>query len=100
MKYIKFSLSNKNKYNIFKICDLSIATQYISHHTCRSSRFTCGEYHPMKELQIKKKIEGTFTENGHSIVNRLICLHYGIRITTNLLRDKNDAEYTLLSFTN
>lgn len=54
----------------------------------------------MKELQKKKKIEGTFTENGHSIVNRLICLHYGIRITTNLLRDKNDAEYTLLSFTN
>lgn len=55
---------------------------------------------PYERITNKKKIEGTFTENGHSIVNRLICLHYGIRITTNLLRDKNDAEYTLLSFTN
>lgn len=39
-------------------------------------------------------------ENGYSIVNRLICLYYGICIIINFLRDKNDVEYILLLFIN
>lgn len=78
MKYIKSSLSNKEISKIH-VCNMrsTIATRTIYMYLpsqCRSSRFTSGEYHPMK------KMEGTFTEVGQqyticSRVNRLICLN-------------------------